>query len=144
MPTADPPSASTVFTPTTVLSMSDHTPAVGATAPGGTALLQTRVEPTDSTYLAAAISGSLVIDQETSCVALAGPDGGVYQLLWPPGYSVRTSGSSIEVLKADGTQVGAVGDEVTLGGAELSYETVPPYPLDPCITTYRTWSVAPF
>lgn len=115
---------------------------VVASVPVGiTPQLLTRAGRLEESYMAAQISGTLVVDLSTSCVAIQ-TDEGRTQLEWPSGYSVAMDGAFARVSDQNGVVIGAVGQKFTAGGGFINVETWTG-PLRPCITTQNAFSVAP-
>ena len=68
-------------------------------------------------YPAAELSGQLV--ERSGCLVAPGGKGSV--LLWPDGYTARTAQDGrTQVLDENGTIIGTVGEEVTLGGGQVA------------------------
>lgn len=115
---------------------------VVASVPAGmTPQLSTRAGKLEEDFMAAQISGTLVVDLSTSCVAIQ-TDEGRTQLEWPSGYSVAMDGAFARVIDQNGVVIGAVGQKFTAGGGFINVETWTG-PLRPCITTQNAFSVAP-
>ncbi len=125
-----------------VLSSALSADQVVASVPAGTIpQLLIRAGKLEESYMAAQISGTLVVDLSTSCVAIQ-TEGVTVQLEWPSGYSVAMDGDIARVSDQNGVAIGTVGQSFTAGGGGIHVETWPG-PLLPCITTQHAFSVAP-
>ena len=92
-------------------------------------------------YPAAELSGQLV--ERSGCLVAPGGTGSV--LLWPDGYTARIAQDGrTQVLDENGTIIGTVGEEVTLGGGQVgaSLDTRASQQA-PEACGHRYWLVAP-
>ena len=70
-------------------------------------------------------SGRLVVRDR--CIHMA-PDGGGGLVVWPHGYSLRREGDEILVLNGRDEVVAKVGEEVRMGGGQITQEEAGPMP----------------
>ena len=83
-----------------------------------------RLDPTSDFPLALG-SGRLVVRDR--CIRMA-PDGRGGLVVWPHGYSLRREGDEILVLNGRGEAVAEVGEEVRMGGGQITQEEAGPTP----------------
>ncbi|MGB3635167.1 MAG: hypothetical protein WA982_14090 [Rubrobacteraceae bacterium] len=81
-----------------------------------------RQKPTEGmrVVMAALASGKVVVD-DSGCIRLESRrsyDGDL--IVWPPGYSMRTEGGEILIIKEDGETLVRVGDRIEFGGGQVS------------------------
>ena len=81
----------------------------------------------ESTYPLALTTGKLVVDGDYMRVKSGWFFAKGSLLIWPYGYSLKTTDGKISVIDKDGQVVAVVGDEVKFGGGEISLEIVEKY-----------------
>ena len=71
--------------------------------------------------MVALATGRVVVD-DAGCIRLEDslPDGVEDLIVWPPGYSMRTEGGKILIIKEDGETLVRVGDRIEFGGGQIS------------------------
>lgn len=84
----------------------------------GAVYLLTQMERLQS-YPAALYEGPVKLDED-GCFRLVGT-GSVTSVLWPVGYTVRASGTTLEIRDVDGSLEGTVGDDFHLPGGEVPF-----------------------
>lgn len=73
-------------------------------------------------YPPASGEGKLIL--ENGCLRLKYSNGESSFIIWPYGFSVRVEGNSVQVINDKGQIVTSVGDELKIGGGEISVDIV--------------------
>jgi hypothetical protein len=82
---------------------------------------------TESTYPLALTTGKLVVEGDYVRVKSGWFFAKGSLLIWPYGYSLKTADGKISVVDKDGQVVAVAGDNVKIGGGEISLEIVEKY-----------------
>lgn len=71
------------------------------------------------TFMAAQLEGKLIV--KDGCLRVSkGDDDGGRLVIWQPGYFLNNNGGIVEILDRDGETVARAGEEILLGGGEVS------------------------
>lgn len=70
-------------------------------------------------YMRALLIGKLVLVD--GCLRVDSDDGDSYLVIWPQGFSLRANDKAIEIVDKNGQLVAREGDNLKIGGGELSH-----------------------
>ncbi len=101
---------------------SETTEDVATSLRADTGTILIRQKPTEGmrVVMEALARGKVVVD-DSGCIRLENDrsyDGDL--IVWPPGYSMRTEGDEILIIKEDGETLVRVGDGIEFGGGQIS------------------------
>ena len=77
------------------------------------------------------MQGTLILD-ENGCLRVDGGNGDDLLMLWHHNFTLRVSGEKVEVINGQGQVVARVGENMTGGGGEVPFTTIPGLPIEDC------------